>query len=203
LLSLMKLSDAQKDYYRKLAKEEGYRSRSAYKLIQLNKDYRILKPGYSVVDLGCAPGGWLQVARTVVSQSGKVIGVDIEKVAQLEGTTILQGDIENAGTIDLLMQTLNGKANAVLSDISPKISGIWDIDHSKQISLSKSSMNIATKTLVGGGNAVLKVFEGEFLNGFNKEVKAYFNKVLMTKPVASRQQSSELYMVCLGFKLNE
>jgi 23S rRNA (uridine2552-2'-O)-methyltransferase len=199
----MKLSDAQKDYYRKLAKEEGYRSRSAYKLIQLNKDYRILKPGYSVVDLGCAPGGWLQVARTVVSQSGKVIGVDIEKVAQLEGTTILQGDIENAGTIDLLMQTLNGKANAVLSDISPKISGIWDIDHSKQISLSKSSMNIATKTLVGGGNAVLKVFEGEFLNGFNKEVKAYFNKVLMTKPVASRQQSSELYMVCLGFKLNE
>jgi 23S rRNA (uridine2552-2'-O)-methyltransferase len=199
----MKLSDAQKDYYRKLAKEEGYRSRSAYKLIQLNKDYRILKPGYSVVDLGCAPGGWLQVARTVVSQSGKVIGVDIEKVAQLKGTTILQGDIENAGTIDLLMQTLNGKANAVLSDISPKISGIWDIDHSKQISLSKSSMNIATKTLVGGGNAVLKVFEGEFLNGFNKEVKAYFNKVLMTKPVASRQQSSELYMVCLGFKLNE
>jgi 23S rRNA (uridine2552-2'-O)-methyltransferase len=199
----MKLSDAQKDYYRKLAKEEGYRSRSAYKLIQLNKDYRILKPGYSVVDLGCAPGGWLQVARTVVSQSGKVIGVDIEKVAQLEGTTILQGDIENAGTIDLLMQTLNGKANAVLSDISPKISGIWDIDHSKQISLSKSSMNIATETLVRGGNAVLKVFEGEFLNGFNKEVKAYFNKVLMTKPVASRQQSSELYMVCLGFKLNE
>jgi 23S rRNA (uridine2552-2'-O)-methyltransferase len=199
----MKLSDAQKDYYRKLAKEEGYRSRSAYKLIQLNKDYRILKPGYSVVDLGCAPGGWLQVARTVVSQSGKVIGVDIEKVAQLEGATILQGDIENAGTIDLLIQTLNGKANAVLSDISPKISGIWDIDHSKQISLSKSSMNIATKTLVGGGNAVLKVFEGEFLNGFNKEVKAYFNKVLMTKPVASRQQSSELYMVCLGFKLND
>ena len=199
----MKLSDAQKDYYRKLAKEEGYRSRSAYKLIQLNKDYRILKPGYSVVDLGCAPGGWLQVARTVVSQSGKVIGVDIEKVAQLEGTTILQGDIENAGTIDLLMQTLNGKANTILSDISPKISGIWDIDHSKQISLSKSSMNIATETLVRGGNAVLKVFEGEFLNGFNKEVKAYFNKVLMTKPVASRQQSSELYMVCLGFRSNE
>ncbi|MDW0282289.1 MAG: RlmE family RNA methyltransferase [Nitrososphaeraceae archaeon] len=199
----MKLSDAQKDYYRKLAKEEGYRSRSAFKLIQLNKAYRILKPGYSVVDLGCAPGGWLQVARTAVSQSGKVIGVDIEKVAQLEGTTILQGDIENAGTIDLLMQTLNGKANTLLSDISPKISGIWDIDHSKQISLSKSSMNIATETLVRGGNAVLKVFEGEFLNGFNKEVKAYFNKVLMTKPVASRQQSSELYMVCLGFRSNE
>jgi len=143
------------------------------------------------------------VARTAVSQGGKVIGVDIEKVAQLEGTTILQCDIENAGTIDLLMQTLNGKANTILSDISPKISGIWDIDHSKQISLSKSSMNIATETLVRGGNAVLKVFEGEFLNGFNKEVKAYFNKVLMTKPVASRQQSSELYMVCLGFRSNE
>jgi 23S rRNA (uridine2552-2'-O)-methyltransferase len=143
------------------------------------------------------------VARTAVSQSGKVIGVDIEKVAQLEGTTILQGDIENADTIDLLMQTLNGKANTILSDISPKISGIWDIDHSKQISLSKSSMNIATETLVRGGNAVLKVFEGEFLNGFNKEVKAYFNKVLMTKPEASRQQSSELYMVCLGFRSNE
>jgi 23S rRNA (uridine2552-2'-O)-methyltransferase len=198
----MKLIDAKKDYYRKLSKEEGYRSRSAYKLIQLNESYHILKPGSTVVDVGCAPGGWLQVARKAVSRSGKVIGVDIEKVAQLEGVTILQGDIENVRTINLITETLNGKANTHLSDVSPKISGLWSVDHAKQISLSKSSMKIATQILAKGGNAVLKVFEGELLKEFTEEAKDVFTRVHITKPIASRQRSSELYMVCLGFKPN-
>jgi 23S rRNA (uridine2552-2'-O)-methyltransferase len=198
----MKLIDAKKDYYRKLSKEEGYRSRSAYKLIQLNESYRILKLGSTVVDIGCAPGGWLQVARKAVSQSGKVIGVDTEKVVQLEGVTILRCDIENLSTINLIAETLNGKANILLSDVSPKISGLWSVDHARQISLSKSSMRIATQILAKGGNAVLKVFEGELLKEFTEEATGVFNRVHITKPIASRQRSSELYMVCLGFKPN-
>jgi 23S rRNA (uridine2552-2'-O)-methyltransferase len=196
----MKLSDAKKDYYRKLSKEEGYRSRSAYKLIQLNRSYHILKPGNTVVDVGCAPGGWLQVARTALGQSGTIVGIDIETVAQLEGVTILRGDIENVQTINSLIETIDGKANTLLSDVSPKVSGLWSVDHAKQISLSKNSLDIATRVLTRGGSAVLKVFEGEFLKGFKKEAEDYFNKVLLTKPMASRQRSSELYMVCLKFK---
>jgi 23S rRNA (uridine2552-2'-O)-methyltransferase len=196
----MKLSDAKKDYYRKLSKEEGYRSRSAYKLIQLNRSYHILKPGNTVVDVGCAPGGWLQVARTALGQSGTIVGIDIETVAQLEGVTILRGDIENVQTINSLIETIDGKANTLLSDVSPKVSGLWSVDHAKQISLSKNSLDIATRLLTRGGSAVLKVFEGEFLKGFKKEAEDYFNVVLLTKPMASRQRSSELYMVCLKFK---
>jgi 23S rRNA (uridine2552-2'-O)-methyltransferase len=196
----MKLTDAKKDYYRKLSKEEGYRSRSAYKLAQLNKSYHILRPGTNVVDLGCAPGGWLQVAKKEVKQ-GKVVGIDILNVLPIEGVTIFQGDIEDTRTVDLLIQALNGKANTLLSDISPNVSGIWNIDHAKQISLSKHSLNIASRVLVTGGGAILKVFEGELLKDFKKETEKYFRKVLLTKPLASRQQSSELYMVCQGFIL--
>jgi 23S rRNA (uridine2552-2'-O)-methyltransferase len=198
----MKLIDAKKDHYRKLSKEEGYRSRSAYKLIQLNESYHILKPGSTIVDVGCAPGGWLQVARKAVSHSGKVVGIDIQKVEQLEGVTILQGDIEDAQTINLIVETLNRKANTLLSDVSPKISGLWSVDHARQISLSKSSMRIATQILAKGGNAVLKIFEGELLKEFTEEAKDVFNRVHMTKPIASRQRSSELYMVCFGFRPN-
>jgi 23S rRNA (uridine2552-2'-O)-methyltransferase len=196
----MKLSDAKKDYYRKLSKEEGFRSRSAYKLIQLDKSYHILKPGNTVVDVGCAPGGWLQVARAAVGQSGMVIGIDIETVTQLAGVTIVQGDIQNTQTINLLIEALKGKANTLLSDVSPRVSGLWSIDHAKQISLSKSSLDTATQILIRGGNAVLKVFEGEFLKEFKKDAENYFADVHLTKPMASRQRSSELYMVCLGFK---
>ena len=198
----MKLIDAKKDHFRKLSKEEGYRSRSAYKLIQLNESYHILKPRSTVVDVGCAPGGWLQVARKAVSHSGKVVGVDIEKVVQLEGVTILQGDIEDARTINLIAKTLNTKANTLLSDVSPKIIGLWSVDHARQISLSRRSMKIATQILAKGGNAVLKVFEGELLKEFTEEAEDVFNRVHITKPIASRQRSSELYMVCFGFMPN-
>jgi 23S rRNA (uridine2552-2'-O)-methyltransferase len=199
MLSSMKLSDAKRDYFRKLSKEEGYRSRSAYKLAQLDKSYHILKAKSSVVDIGCAPGGWLQVAKRAASR-GKVIGVDILNVAPIEGVTILKGDIEDTHTVNLLIQTLNGKANTLLSDVSPTVSGIWNVDHAKQISLSEKSLIIATKVLVRGGNAILKVFEGELLKEFRKETEKHFSRVLLTKPLASRQQSSELYMVCQGFE---
>lgn len=196
----MKLSDARKDHYRKLAKYKGYRSRSAYKLLQLNNSYHVFKERNKVIDLGCAPGGWLQVVIKEVGSHGKVIGIDLKEVKPLEGAIILRGNIEDLGVIDGVIRILNSKADVVLSDLSPNVIGIWAIDHARQISLTKSAFSIMQKVLKKDGNAIFKVFEGEFLNEVKDDLNSNFHKVLVTKPDASRQQSSELYIVCLKFK---
>ena len=196
----MKLSDARKDRYRKLAKDKGYRSRSAYKLLQLNDSYHIFRQRNKVIDLGCAPGGWLQVAIKEVGSCGKVIGIDLKEVKPLEGAIILHGNIEDHGIIDGVIKILNSKADVVLSDLSPNVSGIWDIDHARQISLTKSAFSVAQKILKENGNAIFKVFEGDLLNEVKDDLNSNFHKVLLTKPGASRQQSSELYIVCLKFR---
>ncbi len=197
----MRLADARKDQYRRLAKDQGYRARSAFKLLQLNASYRILKRGSKVVDLGCAPGGWLQVAAKEVGPAGKVIGIDRKPVEQVAGAVVLEGSIEEPGMLEEIAGILGGsKADAVLSDLAPNVSGVWDIDHARQISLSTIALGFARQTLRGGGSAVFKVFEGEMLNEFRDELKKSFGQVLLSKPSASRQQSSELYIVCLDFK---
>lgn len=196
----MKLSDARKDHYRKLAKDKGYRSRSAYKLLQLNDSYHIFRQRNKVIDLGCAPGGWLQVAIKEVGSCGKVIGIDLKEVKPLEGAIILHGNIEDHGIINGVIKILNSKADVVLSDLSPNVSGIWDIDHARQISLTKSAFSVAQKILKENGNAIFKVFEGDLLNEVKDDLNSNFHKVLLTKPGASRQQSSELYIVCLKFR---
>src|SRR5919201_4334631 len=124
----MKLSDARKDYYRKLAKDHGYRSRSAYKLEQLNNSYHILRPSYKVIDFGCAPGGWLQVILKEVGPSGKVVGIDIQDIKPIRGVIILHADIEDDTIPDSILRVMNSKADVVLSDLAPNVSGIWDID---------------------------------------------------------------------------
>lgn len=196
----MKLSDARKDHYRKLAKDKGYRSRSAYKLLQLNNSYHIFRQRNKVIDLGCAPGGWLQVAIKEVGSYGKVIGIDLKEVKPLQGAIILHGNIEDKGTIDGVIKILNSKADVVLSDLSPNVSGIWGIDHARQISLTKSAFSVVQKILREDGNAIFKVFEGDLLNEVKDDLNSNFHKVLLTKPGASRQQSSELYIVCLKFR---
>jgi 23S rRNA (uridine2552-2'-O)-methyltransferase len=196
----LKLSDARKDHYRKLAKDKGYRSRSAYKLLQLNNSYHIFRQRNKVIDLGCAPGGWLQVAIKEVGSCGKVIGIDLKEVKPLEGAIILHGNIEDHGIIDGVIKILNSKADVVLSDLSPNVSGIWGIDHARQISLTKSAFSVAQKILKENGNAIFKVFEGDLLNEVKDDLNSNFHKVLLTKPGASRQQSSELYIVCLKFR---
>ena len=196
----MKLSDARKDHYRKLAKDKGYRSRSAYKLLQLNSSYHFFRQRNKVIDLGCAPGGWLQVAIKEVGSCGKVIGIDLKEVKPLEGAIILHGNIEDHGIIDGVIKILNSKADVVLSDLSPNVSGIWGIDHARQISLTKSAFSVAQKILKENGNAIFKVFEGDLLNEVKDDLNSSFHKVLLSKPGASRQQSSELYFVCLKFR---
>ena len=196
----MKLSDAKKDYYRKLAKDKGYRSRSAYKLEQMNDSYHIFRPSDRDIDLGCAPGGWLQITRKEVGSSGRVVGIDIQEVKPIEGATILRHDIGDHRIVDRILKVLNSKADVVLSDLAPNISGIWEIDHARQISLARSAFAVAGKVLRKGGVAIFKVFEGDLLNEVKDDLNSNFHKVLLTKPGASRQQSSELYFVCLKFR---
>ena len=195
----MRLADARRDQYRRLAKDQGYRARSAYKLLQINRSYHIIKKGDKVVDLGCAPGGWLQVAVKEVRSSGNVIGMDLKPVTPVAGAIILQGSIEDPNMLSKIAEILGCKADVVLSDLAPNVSGVWDIDHARQISLSTIALRFAQHVLRVGGSSVFKVFEGDMLMEFRSELRKSFGKVLLSKPSASRQESSELYIICLDF----
>jgi len=195
----MKLIDARKDHYRKLAHEQGYRSRSAFKLTELNKSYRIIGSGFNVLDLGCAPGGWTQVATKLVGNRGKVMGVDISYVEEIRGAEIIRGDIENDDMIDEIDSYFGGKVRSVISDLSPQVSGNWSVDHAKQISLNYSAARIMEHVLAKKGNALFKIFDGEYTQEFYQYIKKKFSKVKMTKPLASRKPSSELFCICLGY----
>ncbi len=198
----MKLTKAKKDQYRKLAKQKGYRSRAAFKLLQLNKSYKIIKKSDKVVEFGCAPGGWIQVANQLVGQSGFVLGLDLKEVSSLAGTRFIQGSIDDPQLAQILLQTIGPgeKFDVVLSDMSPNVSGIWEIDHERQISLTKHALHVSTKILKGGGNAVYKIFQGPSTRSFVDELTEHFALVKLSKPPASRQESSELYVICRDFK---
>jgi 23S rRNA (uridine2552-2'-O)-methyltransferase len=196
----MRLADARRDQYRRLAKDQGYRARSAYKLLQINRSYNVLKKGDKVVDLGCAPGGWLQVAVKEIRPSGKVIGIDLKPVTPVVDAIILQGSIEDPDMLSKIEEILGSKADVVLSDLAPNVSGVWDIDHARQISLSTIALQFTQRVLRIGGSSVFKVFEGDMLKEFRSELNKSFGKVFLSKPSASRQESSELYIICLNFK---
>jgi 23S rRNA (uridine2552-2'-O)-methyltransferase len=195
----MKLTDARKDYYRKLAHEQGFRSRAAFKLKELNQSYRLIGPGFSVLDLGCAPGGWTQMAVKLVGNQGKVMGVDLSYVEEIPGAYIIRENIEDEHVIDEVTSYFGRKVNAVICDLSPQVSGNWSVDHAKQISLNYDCTKIMDKVLAHKGNAVFKVFDGEYSMEFKDYIKKKFVRINLTKPQASRKQSSELYCVCLGF----
>ncbi|MBS1267351.1 MAG: Ribosomal RNA large subunit methyltransferase E [Nitrosopumilus sp.] len=195
----MKLQDARKDHYRKLAHEQGFRSRAAYKLKELNQSYRIIGPGFGVLDLGCAPGGWTQMAVKLTGNQGKVMGIDLSYVEEIPGAYLIRENIEDEHVIDEIMSYFGRKINAVICDLSPKVSGNWSVDHAKQISLNYDCVKIMDKVLSNKGNAVFKVFDGEYSKEFTDYVKKKFARINLTKPKASRKQSSELYCVCLGF----
>ena len=194
----MKLIDARKDQYRKLAHEEGYRSRSSYKLKELHKSYRIIGAGHYVIDLGCAPGGWTQVAVQLAGNQGKVMGLDTSFVEEIPGTYMLKANISD-DIIEEIFSFFNKKINAVISDLSPQVTGNWSVDHSIQISLNYDAVKIIEQVLVKKGNAIFKVFDGEYSNEFYEHLKKKFLKIKLTKPKSSRKPSSELYCICLGY----
>lgn len=199
----MRLQEAKRDLYRRLARKRGYRSRAAFKLMEINRSYHIISRGMYVVDLGCAPGGWLQVARKFVGGRGKVLGVDIRPVEPLPNVQVIEGDVNDPSISEKILSIMGRKVNLVLSDISPKIIGTWYLDHARQIDMTEKAVSIAEKILVKNGNAVFKAFEGSMFNELRDNLKMKFNSIRLYKPQASRKASSEIYLVCLGYKGSE
>ena len=198
----MKLDSARRDQYRKLAKDQGYRSRSSYKLLELNRKYNLLKMNDTILDIGCAPGGWLQVSKKITGPHGKVVGIDINPIEPLDSINIVQVNIEEPDVIEIVNKEFPFSFDVVLSDLSPNVSGIWHYDHERQISLTLHALQISTKLLKIGGKAVFKIFEGEYSSNVIEEASKVFTKVTINKPKASRQKSSELYLVCTSFNGN-
>lgn len=158
--------------------------------------------GNVVIDLGAAPGGWLQVSRNVVDSKGFVLGVDLKPISPIEFPNVLTitGDITDPQTIERIKELLPRSADVVVSDVSPSISGIWELDHARQVDLARRSMQIATLLLKPRGNFFVKVFQGDMLNEFIKEVKQNFQFVKFVKPKASRAKSAEIYVLGMGLK---
>ncbi|MFU8652829.1 RlmE family RNA methyltransferase [Methanotorris formicicus] len=191
-----------KDFYYNLAKKQKYRSRATFKLFQLNEKFRFMKEGDIVVDLGCAPGGWLQAAREIVGEKGFVVGVDLQSVKPLpyDNVKTIKGDMTKEETIQKIREILYpAKPTVVISDASPNISGVWDVDHARSIELTTIALKIATKLLKEGGNFAVKVFQGDMFMDYVSLVEKYFEKVYPTKPRASRKESAEVYVVGKGY----
>jgi len=195
------IKERKREYYYRKAKEEKYRSRAAYKLLQVAKKYQFIKHGYVVVDLGAAPGGWLQVSQKLVGEKSFILGVDLKPIPpfDLPNVYTIVGDITDHQTISEIKEILPHPADVVLSDVSPNISGIWELDHARQIDLVRKSLQIAISILKPRGNFFTKVFQGGMLNDFLKEVKRHFVFVRLIKPKASRTKSAELYILALDF----
>jgi 23S rRNA (uridine2552-2'-O)-methyltransferase len=190
-----------RDQYYRLAKRRGLRSRAIFKLSQANERYRIIRPDDVVVDLGAAPGGWLQAAKNIVGPQGFVLGVDIQSIEPFKSHVVqtLVADLTDPHVADLIRSRLPAKADVVLSDVSPKVSGVWDIDQARQIHLATRSFVIAQQILQTGGNFFVKVFQGPDEREFREQVKKSFKVMRIVKPPASRSESSEIYLLGLAF----
>ena len=199
------IQNRKRDYYYQKAKAENYRSRATYKLSQAAKKYRFIRRGDVVVDLGAAPGGWIQAARKIVGKTGFVLGVDLKPIEPFpqEYVRTIIGDFTEPQTLQQILDFLPRKADAVLSDASPNISGIWEVDNARQIDLAAQALKIALAVLRPSGNFFVKVFEGDMLPGFVKKVKKHFDAVKVVKPKASRAKSSEMYLLAMNLKPND
>jgi len=196
----MRLEDAKRDQYRKLAREEGYKSRAAYKLLENVRKYQLIKRGDVVLDFGAAPGGWLQVAAEAAGDSGLVVGVDLEPVHLTEGNVVtIQSDVRSPELSVKLEKALPRKADVVLADLSPQVMGTWDLDHYRQVEITLAAVGLMGGFLRKGGSAMFKVFDGERFGEMRSVLSKQFQRVQITKPKASRKGSAELYLVCFGF----
>jgi 23S rRNA (uridine2552-2'-O)-methyltransferase len=196
------IQNRKRDYYYKKAKAENYRSRATYKLSQAAMKYHFIRKGDVVVDLGAAPGGWIQAARKIVGKNGFVLGLDLKPIAPFpqEYVRTIVADFTEPETLQQILDFLPRKADVVLSDASPNISGIWEVDHARQIDLAAQALKIALSILRPSGNFFVKVFEGDILGGFVKEVGKHFDSVKVIKPKASRAKSSEMFLLAMNLK---
>lgn len=193
------LNERRHDFYYRKAKQLKYRSRASFKLHQIDERFGIFREGASVVDLGAAPGGWLQIAKERVGPQGKVVGVDLQRIDPLEGVQTIRGDMTRPETVEELRALLGGEADIVISDMSPNISGNYSIDQARSVDLCSHALEFARQTLRPGGSLVMKVFEGDLMNDLLSDVRKSFSSVRLHSPKASRSSSSEIYVVAQGF----
>jgi 23S rRNA (uridine2552-2'-O)-methyltransferase len=196
------IQDRKRDYYYQKAKAENYRSRATYKLSQTAAKYRFIRRGDVVVDLGAAPGGWIQAARKIAGKTGFVLGVDLKPIEPFpqEYIRTIVADFTEPTALQQILDFLPRKADVVLSDASPNISGVWELDNARQIDLASQALQLALSLLRPDGNFFVKVFEGNMLPGFIKTVKKHFEVVKVIKPKASRAKSSEMYLLAMDLK---
>jgi 23S rRNA (uridine2552-2'-O)-methyltransferase len=189
------------DPYVKQAQKDGYRSRASYKLIQLNEKDKLIRPGMLIVDLGCAPGGWSQVAANLVGAKGKVIATDILPMDPLKNVDFILGDFTEQAVVDQILARLeNRKPDLIICDIAPNISGIDVADQASSMYLVELALDMARVVLKPKGDFVAKVFQGAGSDAYLKELRRSFEKLLIRKPAASRPRSREVYVVAKGFK---
>jgi 23S rRNA (uridine2552-2'-O)-methyltransferase len=180
------------DPYVRKARQEGYRSRAAYKLLEIDQKHLLFKPGMLVLDLGAAPGGWSQVAAQKVMPGGRVIAIDVLDMASISGVTIKKGDFRQL--------SIENRADVVLSDVSPNLSGIPNVDQARLLELGLSAIELCAKVLKRDGVFVVKAFHGEAFDELRERLETVFNKVKVVKPSASRGESAETYVVARGLR---
>ena len=184
------------DPYVKLAQKQGLRSRSAFKLLELQDKYRFIRPGMIVVDLGSAPGGWCQVTQSLLGDNGRLIAVDILPMEPLCGVQFIQGDFTQDESLHALEEALQGKrVDLVLSDLAPNMSGMAATDQAKAMYLAEVALEFMRVQLKHGGDFLVKLFQGEGFDSFVREVRPLFGQVRVRKPKASRPRSREVYLL--------
>lgn len=190
------------DYFYQKAKTERFRSRAAYKLLEALKKYKFISEGNVVVDLGAAPGSWLQVSGEIVGDQGFVLGVDLNPIRSLGVSNIhtIVEDILDPRAIRLIKKLLPSPADAIFSDVSPNTTGVWDVDHARQIELANRSLEIASNLLRPDGSFFVKVFQGDMFKDCFGRVKRCFRRVKILKPQASRRRSAEIFVLGIEFK---
>jgi 23S rRNA (uridine2552-2'-O)-methyltransferase len=203
------------DEYVRRSQEEGYRSRAVYKLIEIDKKDKLIKPGMTVIDLGAAPGGWTEYCVKKLAGKGNIIALDILPMEPIDGVTIIEGDFREDSVYDELMAVMEaavikdsqdkdagknkGGADLVISDMAPNISGMGSVDMPRAYYLCELALDFARQVLKPGGVFLVKLFQGEGFEAYNRELKSSFSKVIMRKPKASRPRSREIYALAIGF----
>ncbi len=196
------LAEHAADPYVKRAKEEGWRSRAAFKLEDIQQSDRILRPGMTVVDLGAAPGGWSQYAARLLGEKGRVIAMDILEMPAIPGVEFLQGDFNDEAVLQRLLEVVGpGRVDLVMSDMAPNMMGISDVDHDRSMNLVELALDFAGRTLRPGGDFLAKVFQGRGFQPFVAQLRQQFESVKLRKPKASRARSAEVYVLARGYRL--
>jgi 23S rRNA (uridine2552-2'-O)-methyltransferase len=195
------ISEHESDLYVKRSREDGYRSRASYKLLEVNKKDKLIRPGMNIVDLGAAPGGWSQVAAELVGHKGRVVASDILPMDSLAGVEFVLGDFTEEEVLkNILAAVGNEPVDLVISDMAPNMSGMRDVDQPAAMYLVELALDMATQILKPGGSFVAKVFQGEGFPEWLKEVRKNFNSCVSRKPDSSRSRSREVFVVAKGFK---